>query len=68
MRAVKARVDIARLAAWAGVVIIVLLTAACLWIFLFEDGRRLEEATRFLILIMGGILGTIFRPTAGNQQ
>lgn len=68
MRATKARVDIARLVAWTGVIILTLITLTCLWVFLFGNDRRLEEATRFLILIMGGVLGAIFRPTSANQQ
>jgi hypothetical protein len=67
MRATKARVDIARLVAWAGVLIVFLITAVSLWIFLTGDGRRLEEATRFLILVMGGVLGVIFRPPNSND-
>jgi hypothetical protein len=60
----KARLDIARLVARAGVIILSAITLASLWIFIFgTDAKRIEDATRFLTLIMGAVLGTVFRPT-----
>lgn len=68
MRATKARVDIARLIAWAGVIILIMITSVSLWVFLFGADKRLDEATRFLILIMGAVVGAIFRSAGSNEQ
>jgi hypothetical protein len=68
MQATKARVDIARLIAWSGVIILIMITMISLWVFVFGTDKRLEDATRFLILIMGAVLGATFKSTTTNDQ